>query len=49
MGVRYVWILDPETKIAYSLTLEEGLREVKSGVLRTESPAFEIPLVEIFE
>jgi Uma2 family endonuclease len=49
MGVPHVWLLDPKTRRAYTATLGEGLREVKSGVLRTESPVFEVPLDEIFE
>jgi Uma2 family endonuclease len=48
MGVPYVWVLDPQTKQAYRATLAEGLREVKDGVLRTESPVLEVPLGEIF-
>jgi Uma2 family endonuclease len=48
MGVPYVWVLDPQTKQAYRSTLAEGLREVKDGVLRTESPVLEVPLGELF-
>src|SRR5581483_4046716 len=48
MGVAYVWVLDPETKRAYSATAAEGLREIKSGILTTESPRLEVPLSEIF-
>jgi hypothetical protein len=48
MGVPYVWLLDPETKQAYAATAADGLCEVKSGVLRTENPVFEVPLAEIF-
>ena len=49
MGVAYVWVLDPATRQAYAATAAEGLREVKGGVLRTENPALEVPLAEIFE
>lgn len=49
MGVRYVWVLDPVTRTAYSATSAEALREVKSGILRTENPALEVPLDELFE
>jgi Uma2 family endonuclease len=49
MGVPYVWVLDPVTKRAWEITPAHGWREVKSGVLRTENPALEVPLVEIFE
>ena len=48
MGVPYVWVLDPETKQAYTATPAEGLREVKSGVLKTENPVLEVPLSELF-
>jgi Uma2 family endonuclease len=48
MGVSYVWVLDPQTRQAYVATAAEGLREVKTGILRTENPALEVPLVEIF-
>jgi Uma2 family endonuclease len=46
-GVRYVWVLDPRTKRAYSFT-REGMREASDGVLRTGEPEIEIPLGEIF-
>jgi Uma2 family endonuclease len=48
MGVNTVWILDPETLQAYTATAAEGLREVKTGTLRTERPVIEIPLAEVF-
>jgi Uma2 family endonuclease len=48
MGVAYVWVLDPETRQAYTATLTDGLREVKTGVLATANPAFEVPLNEVF-
>lgn len=48
MGVPYVWVLDPQTKRAYTATSAEGLREVKTNLLKTENPALEIPLGEIF-
>jgi Uma2 family endonuclease len=49
MGVRYIWVLDPETHTAYSFTAADGLREIKSGMLKTENPAIEVPLDELFE
>jgi Uma2 family endonuclease len=49
MGVPYVWILDPQTKSAYAMTVADGLCKVKGGVLRTENPAFEVPLADLFE
>jgi Uma2 family endonuclease len=48
MGVPYVWVLDPETKQAFIATASTGLQEVKSGVLKTDAPALEVPLSEIF-
>ena len=48
MGVNTVWVIDPETRQAYTATAAEGLREVKSGVLRTQSPVVEMPLAEVF-
>ena len=48
MGVPYVWVLDPQTKEAFIVTPDEGLREVKDGVLRTQNPAFEVSLSEFF-
>jgi hypothetical protein len=48
MGVGTVWVLDPETRQAFTATAAEGLREVKTGLLRTDSPAVEMPLAEVF-
>ena len=48
MGVPYVWVLDPETRQAFTATAPEGLKEVKNGILRTENPALELPLAESF-
>ncbi len=49
MGVAYVWVVDPQTRKAFSATAATGLCEVKSGVLKTENPALEVPLSELFE
>ena len=46
-GVRYVWVLDPRTRRAYSFT-REGMREASEGVLRTDEPEIVVPLAEIF-
>lgn len=46
MGVPYIWVIDPETRQAYVATPAEGLREVTDGILRTENPAFHVPLSE---
>jgi Uma2 family endonuclease len=48
MGVPYVWVLDPETRQAFTATAAKGLAEVKNGVLRTENPSIELPLAEVF-
>jgi Uma2 family endonuclease len=48
MGVPYAWVLDPQTKQAYCVTLADGWREVTDGVLRTDHPVLEVPLSEIF-
>jgi len=47
MGVPHVWVLDPATKQAYSVT-KEGSHEITDGFLRTRNPAIEVPLSEIF-
>jgi Uma2 family endonuclease len=45
-GVRYVWLLHPANRRAFVYTTE-GVREVKDGILRTESPCIEVPLSEL--
>jgi len=47
-GVRYVWVLNPETRRAYIHTAE-GSHEVKDGMLRAENPKIEVPLAKLFE
>jgi len=47
MGVPYVWVLDPATKTAYSVTRAAGTNQV-SGTLKTQNPSVEVPLSEIF-
>jgi hypothetical protein len=44
----YVWVLQPQLKIACTATAAQGLRELKNNVLKTESPTLEVPLNEIF-
>jgi Uma2 family endonuclease len=46
-GVRYVWVIDPRSRQAYVHTAE-GSREVRDGILRTESPEIVVSLPEIF-
>ncbi len=48
MGVQHIWVLDPELRQAYTATPADGLREVKSGVLATGNPRFEVPLGQVF-
>ena len=48
MGVAYVWVLDPQTRQAFIATPAEGLREVRSGLLRTDDPSMEAPLDQLF-
>ena len=47
-GVAYVWIVDPDSRRADVYTAS-GFYEAKDGVLRTEDPAIEIPLAELFQ
>jgi Uma2 family endonuclease len=47
-GVRYVWVVNPQTQRAWSYT-KDGSHEAKDGILRTEDPAIELPLREIFQ
>jgi hypothetical protein len=44
----HVWLLDPATRHAYTVTLEAGLHEFKGDVLRTEDPVLELPLTKVF-
>jgi Uma2 family endonuclease len=46
-GVRYVWLINPRNHRAWVYT-SEGSREVRDGVLRTENPAIEVVLAEVF-
>jgi Uma2 family endonuclease len=45
-GVPYVWLLDPGTRKAFRWTTA-GMHEIPE--LRTETPAFLVPLAELFE
>jgi Uma2 family endonuclease len=47
-GVSYVWVVDPRTRRAWIYT-KDGSHEAKGGILRTENPAIELPLPEIFQ
>jgi len=46
-GVRYVWLVNPQSRRAYVYT-SEGMTEVKDGVLRTREPEIAVPLAEVF-
>jgi Uma2 family endonuclease len=46
-GVRYVWVINPRSRRAWVHTAE-GNHEAKDGILRTENPAFEVRLLELF-
>ncbi len=48
MGVPHIWVVNPQTKMAHSITPADGWREVKDGVLRTNNPSLDLPLAEIF-
>lgn len=48
MGVPNAWVLDPLTRQAYVATAVEGLREIKTGVLRTDNPVIEMPLAGLW-
>jgi len=45
-GVKYVWIIDPYERTAWTYT-SFGAAEVKDGVLRTEDPEIAMPLNEV--
>jgi Uma2 family endonuclease len=47
-GVKYIWVVNPITRRGDVYT-SEGSREAKDGVLRTENPSVEVPLVELFK
>jgi Uma2 family endonuclease len=48
MGVRYVWVLDPQTRRAFCYMPGE-MHEVLDGVLRTNNPDIAVPLADAFE
>ena len=48
MGVPYVWVLDRHAKTAFIETPADGLGQAKDGILRTQNPAFEVPLSGFF-
>lgn len=46
-GVRYVWLVNPQSRRA-QVYAREGMTEVKDGVLRTREPEIAVPLAEVF-
>ena len=46
MGVTYIWILDPKTRLAYRWTAQ-GMHQISE--LRTDDPTILVPLAGIFE
>ncbi|HXE11089.1 MAG TPA: Uma2 family endonuclease [Bryobacteraceae bacterium] len=45
-GVRYVWVIHPQTRRAFVYTLD-GMREAKDGVLSTVHPEIRVVLSEL--
>jgi Uma2 family endonuclease len=45
-GVRYVWVINPQSGRAWAYTTD-GISEVRDGILRTENPAIEVPLAKV--
>lgn len=46
-GVKYVWVINPQTKRAFVHT-SGGFGEASDGVLRTLNPQIDVPLSELF-
>ena len=47
LGVPFVWVINPRTKRAWTVTPSEGWREEESGILQTKDPAIEVPLSQL--
>jgi Uma2 family endonuclease len=47
-GVRYVWVVDPETTRA-SIYTRDGITEARDGTLRTENPDIAVPMSGLTE
>jgi Uma2 family endonuclease len=45
-GVRYVWLINPQSRRGWIYTLE-GIVEARDGVLRTENPNIIVPLSDV--
>ncbi len=48
-GVTQVWLLDPDSKRAYTVNKTEGLREFKGATLQIANPPLEMDLRRIFD
>ncbi len=48
-GIAQVWLLDPDSKRAYTVTKAEGLREVQGTILQIANPPLEMDLRTIFD
>jgi Uma2 family endonuclease len=46
-GVQTIWIIDPYSKEAWSVTPQHGTEQVTDGVLRCVQPPLELPLAQI--
>jgi Uma2 family endonuclease len=46
-GVPNVWLINPFNRRVWTFS-DEGIREIKDGVLRTENPIIEVVLGEVF-
>jgi len=45
-GVRYVWLIDPRTRLA-SVYTTDGIREIKNGILATKDPDIQVSLSDL--
>src|SRR5205823_710431 len=48
-GVPNIWVVDPDTREAFEITVNGDWHKVQDGTLRTSNPVLEVPLAEIFE
>jgi len=45
-GVRYVWLINPKTGLAFIHTAD-GVQKVKNGILSTKDPDIQVDLNEL--
>ena len=45
-GVRYIWLIDPATRLTFVHTAE-GIQEVRNGVLSTNNPDIRVALFDL--